>query len=85
VDKNVGKNESQEVAEAYLQYLYTEEGQTIAAKHYYRPRLAAVAEKFADQFPTIELLTVDKDFGGWTDAQTKHFSDGGIFDQIYKP
>ncbi|WP_425262643.1 sulfate ABC transporter substrate-binding protein [Paenibacillus thermotolerans] len=83
VDKNV--DGTREVAEAYLNYLYTEEGQTIAAKNYYRPTLASVAEQFADQFPAIDMLTIDGDFGGWTEAQSKHFSDGGIFDQIYTP
>lgn len=84
VDKNVDKNGTREVAEAYLKYLYTEEGQTIAAENYYRPTLASVQEKFADQFPEIKLFTIDE-FGGWNEAQTKHFKDGGIFSQIYVP
>lgn len=85
VDKVADKKGTKAVAEAYLQYLYTEEGQTIAAKNYYRPRLESVAAKFKDQFPAIELLTIDKDFGGWQKAQTTHFADGGIFDKIYTP
>lgn len=85
VDKVADKRGTREVAEAYLNYLYTEEGQTIAAEHYYRPRLEEVAKKFEDQFPQIELLTVDDDFGGWQNAQSTHFSDGGVFDQIYVP
>jgi len=83
VDKNVDANGTSEAAEAYLQYLYTEEAQRVIAEHYYRPQLASVAEQFKDQFPQLELLTIDKDFGGWKAAQTKHFADGGIFDQIY--
>ncbi|WP_018749908.1 sulfate ABC transporter substrate-binding protein [Paenibacillus sanguinis] len=84
VDKNVDKNGTREVAEAYLKYLYTEEGQTIAAENYYRPTLESVQEKYADQFPEIQLFTIDE-FGGWEEAQTKHFKDGGIFSQIYVP
>ncbi|MFD1175642.1 sulfate ABC transporter substrate-binding protein [Paenibacillus puldeungensis] len=85
VDKNVDKNGKREVAEAYLKYLYSEEGQTIAAQNYYRPTLESVSAKFADQFPKIKLFTIDEAFGGWEQAQTKHFSDGGIFSQIYVP
>lgn len=85
VDKVVDKRGTREVAQAYLEYLYTEEGQTIAAKNYYRPRLESVAKQFESQFPKLELLQIDKDFGGWQNAQKNHFSDGGTFDQIYKP
>ncbi|RIX53013.1 sulfate ABC transporter substrate-binding protein [Paenibacillus nanensis] len=85
VDKVVDERGTREVAEAYLQYLYTEEGQRIAGKNYYRPTNEAIAEEFKDQFPALELLTIDQDFGGWNEAQTKHFADGGIFDQIYTP
>lgn len=85
VDKSVEKHGTAEVAKAYLDYLYTEEGQEIAAKNYYRPRSEAIAEKYAAQFPNINLFTIDELFGGWTEAQQKHFADGGIFDQIYKP
>ena len=83
VDKYVDKHGTRKVAEAYLQYLYTPEGQEIAARNYYRPTDAKVAAKYAKQFPVIELLTIDKAFGGWSKAQKDHFSDGGIFDQIY--
>ncbi len=85
VDKNVDKHHTREVAEAYLQYLYTPEGQEIVAKHFYRPRDPAVAAKFKDSFPNVTLFTVDELFGGWSKAQPTHFNDGGIFDQIYQP
>jgi len=85
VDKVVDKKGTREVAEEYLKYLYTEEGQELAAKHYYRPTLPKVAEKYKDTFPQLELFTVDELFGGWREAQKKHFDDGGIFDQIYQP
>lgn len=79
------KKGTTEVAKEYLQYLYSEVGQEIAAKNYYRPRDPEVLKKYADQFEDIELVTIDDDFGGWTEAQEKHFSDGGTFDQIYIP
>jgi len=84
VDKNVDKHGTRDVAEAYLQYLYTPEGQRIAAKHYYRPREPqhAAAEDIA-RFPNVNLVTIDEVFGGWQKTQKEHFSDGGIFDQIY--
>ncbi|WP_276354080.1 sulfate ABC transporter substrate-binding protein [Cohnella caldifontis] len=85
VDKVVDKRGTREAAEAYLKYLYTEQGQEIAAKNFYRPRLQAVADKYKDQFPQLKLLTIDQDFGGWQEAQKKHFADGGLFDQIYTP
>lgn len=85
VDKVAAKRGTVEVAAAYLEYLYTEEGQEIAAKNYYRPRLASVAEKYKDQFPEVHLITVDEAFGGWQTAQAKFFGDGGVFDQIYQP
>ncbi|MFC5702929.1 sulfate ABC transporter substrate-binding protein [Cohnella faecalis] len=85
VDKVVDKKGTREVAEAYLKYLYTEQGQEIAAKNFYRPRLQSVADKYKDQFPQLNLLTIDNDFGGWADTQKKHFADGGLFDQIYTP
>jgi len=84
VDKNVDKKGTRKIAEAYLKYLYSDEGQRIAAKNFYRPRDPKVAAEFAKQFPTLELVTVDREFGGWKSAQPKFFSDGGIFDQIYK-
>ncbi len=83
VDKNVDKKGTRKVAEAYLQYLYSEEGQRIAAKNFYRPRNEAVAVEYAKQFPSLKLVTIDKDFNGWKTAQPKFFNDGGIFDQIY--
>jgi sulfate/thiosulfate-binding protein len=85
VDKVVDRHGTRKVAQAYLEYLYSQEGQTIAAKHYYRPRLEAIAAKYASQFPKIGLFTVDQVFGGWQKAQTTHFNDGGVFDQIYQP
>ncbi|MDO8462422.1 MAG: sulfate ABC transporter substrate-binding protein [Deltaproteobacteria bacterium] len=83
IDKVVDKKKTRTVAQAYLQYLYSEEGQEIAAKHYYRPRLAKVTAKYADRFPKIKLFTINELFGGWSKAQKNHFSDGGLFDQIY--
>lgn len=85
VDKVVEKRGTAEVAKAYLEYLYTEAGQELAAQNFYRPRLEAVAKKYADKFPAIKLVTIDDDFGGWPKAQQAHFADGGVFDQIYKP
>ncbi len=83
VDSVVDKKGTREVAEEYLKYLYSDEGQEIAAKHYYRPRNEAVAKKFASQFPQINLFTIDEVFDGWDKAQKEHFDDGGVFDQIY--
>lgn len=86
VDKVVDKKGTREVAQAYLEYLYSEEGQNIAAKNYYRPRLESVAKQYESQFPSINLITIDDPlFGGWQKAQKTHFSDGGLFDQVYKP
>ncbi|MFN8177930.1 MAG: sulfate ABC transporter substrate-binding protein [bacterium] len=82
VDQYAKKHGTADLAAAYLQFLYTPEGQEIAAKHFYRPRDPEIATKFADQFPKMELLTVDEDFGGWATAQKIHFGDGGVFDQI---
>jgi sulfate/thiosulfate transport system substrate-binding protein len=82
VDKIVDKRGTHDVAQAYLEYLYSPEGQEIAARHYYRPRLASVAEKHAGEFPKLNLFTVDEMFGGWQQAQRTHFGAGGIFDQI---
>jgi sulfate/thiosulfate-binding protein len=84
VDANVDKKGTRQVAEAYLNYLYSEQGQRIAAKHFYRPRNQAVAAEFAQQFPQLKLVTIDDDFGGWKTAQPKFFNDGGVFDQIYQ-
>jgi sulfate transport system substrate-binding protein len=85
VDKVVDKKGTRTVAQAYLEYLYTPEGQEIAAKNYYRPRLESVAQKYASTFPKIKLVTIDEVFGGWQKAQKMHFADGGVFDQIYQP
>ncbi len=83
VDKVVKKHGTEAIAKAYLEYLYSEEGQEIVARHYYRPRLESVAKKYADRFPKINLIAIDY-FGGWQKAQTDHFADGGIFDKIYQ-
>ncbi|HHL8582161.1 TPA: sulfate ABC transporter substrate-binding protein [Escherichia coli] len=84
VDKVVEKKGTKEVAEAYLKYLYSPEGQEIAAKNYYRPRDAEVAKKYENAFPKLKLFTIDEEFGGWTKAQKEHFANGGTFDQISK-
>jgi sulfate transport system substrate-binding protein len=84
VDKFAKKHGTEQVAKAYLEYLYTEEGQEIAAKNYYRPTLASVAKKYESQFPKVNLVKIDEEFGGWHKAQKTHFSDGGTFDQIYQ-
>ena len=84
VDKVVDKKGTRDLAEAYLQYLYSEEGQEIAAKNFYRPSNQKVAEKYAKQFPAITLFRIDEAFGGWKNAHKTHFSDGGTFDQIYQ-
>jgi len=83
VDKVVDKRGTRAVATAYLEYLYSPEGQEIAARNFYRPTDPAIAAKYAAKFPTISLFTIDDVFGGWTKAQKTHFSDGGVFDQIY--
>ena len=85
VDKNVDKKGTRKVAEAYLEYLYSPEGQEIAGKNFYRPTDEKVAAKYADQFPKIKLFTIDEAFGGWKKAHETHFKDGAIFDQIYVP
>ncbi|WP_119300065.1 sulfate ABC transporter substrate-binding protein [Dongia deserti] len=85
VDSNVDDHETRKVAEAYLEYLYSPEAQEIAAKNFYRPTDQAVATKYKSQFPEIPLVTIADTFGGWQEAQKKHFADGGIFDQIYRP
>jgi sulfate transport system substrate-binding protein len=85
VDKVVDKRRTRAVAEAYLTYLYSAEGQQIAARHYYRPVVEPYAKQYAAQFPAIKLFTIDEVAGGWTKAQKAHFADGGLFDQIYQP
>ncbi len=83
VDKVARKHGTYDVARAYLEYLYTDAGQEIAAKHYYRPRNQAIAARYAAQFPKVATVTIDEAFGGWQKAQAAHFADGGVFDQIY--
>jgi sulfate transport system substrate-binding protein len=82
VDKVVGKHDTLKTAQAYLNYLYTPEGQEIVAKHYYRPRLEAVLQKHKEDFANLTLFTIDEVFGGWQKAQKDHFNEGGTFDQI---
>lgn len=84
IDKNVERKGTRDVAEAYLNYLYSEAGQRIAAEHFYRPRNQTIAAEFADQFPALKLVTIDRDFDGWKSAQPKFFNDGGVFDEIYQ-
>lgn len=83
VDKNVRKHGTEAVAEAYLEYLYSEEGQDVIARNFYRPRSAAAKAKYGHNFPDLQLVTIDGEFGGWTNAQKTYFADGGVFDQIY--
>ncbi|MCE2867914.1 MAG: sulfate ABC transporter substrate-binding protein [Oxalobacteraceae bacterium] len=85
VDKVVDRRGTRKVAEAYLNYLYSDAGQELAGKHYYRPINEKIAAKYASQFPKLKLLTVDEIAGGWTKTQKTHFADGGTFDQIYQP
>jgi sulfate transport system substrate-binding protein len=85
VDRVAAKHKTAAVARAYLEYLYTPEGQEIAARHYFRPLLPAVAAKYAAQFPKVQMFTIDQAFGGWAKAQPAHFGDGGVFDQISVP
>jgi len=85
VDKNVDRHGTRAVAQAYLEFLYTPDGQELAAKHFYRPRDPKISAKHASRFPKIDLFTIDAVFGGWQKAQAAHFADGGVFDQIYTP
>jgi sulfate/thiosulfate-binding protein len=85
VDKVAGKHGTKDVAQGYLEFLYTPQGQELAARHFYRPRDAKVAAKYEAQFPKVSLITIDEVFGGWKKAQEAHFADGGVFDQIYQP
>jgi sulfate transport system substrate-binding protein len=85
VEKVVKKHGTEDVAKEYLSYLYSKEGQEVAAKHYYRPRDPDVLTKYGKQFKNISLFTIDEVFGGWNKAQSTHFADGGVFDQIYAP
>jgi sulfate transport system substrate-binding protein len=85
VDKVAKKRGTTEVAQAYLEYLYSDEGQDIAGRNFYRPRSEKAAAKYASQFSPVKLVTVDEVFGGWQKAQKAHFADGGVFDQIFQP
>lgn len=82
VDGNIDRRGTRQYAEEYLKYLYSPVGQEIAARHYYRPRLKSVADKYADRFGRLELITVDEAFGGWAAAHQKHFTEGGVFDEV---
>ena len=84
VDKVADKHGTRKVAQAYLEYLYSPEGQDIAGRNFYRPRVEAIAAKYAVQFSKLNLFTIDQVFGGWQKAQPTHFADGGVFDQIYQ-
>jgi sulfate transport system substrate-binding protein len=85
VDKNVDRHKSRAAAEAFVKFLYTPAAQEIEAKNFYRPRNPEILAKYKDQFRNIPLATIDGDFGGWAKAQSTHFGDGGVFDQIYQP
>ena len=85
VDKVVDKHGTRQVAQAYLNFLYTEQAQELIAKNYYRPTLPNVAKKYAVQFPNVKLFTIAQVAGGWSAAQKTHFADGGVFDQVYLP
>ena len=84
IDVNTEKHGTRNVAEAYLNFLYTKDGQELCAQHFYRPRDEEVIEKYSQQFPQIEQFKIDTMFGGWQEAQKIHFMDGGTFDQIYQ-
>ena len=84
VDKNAKRHHTTEVATEYLKYLYSDEGQEIAAKNYYRPRTETIAKKYANNFTDLKLVTLESQFGSWANAQKTHFADGGVFDQIYQ-
>ncbi len=85
VDRNADQHGMRAVAEAYLKHLYSQEGQALAARHFYRPRDAAILAANAQRFPELQLVTVDRHFGGWAQAQQAHFGDGGSFDRLYTP
>ncbi|MEE1122903.1 MAG: substrate-binding domain-containing protein, partial [Acinetobacter pseudolwoffii] len=84
VEKNAKKDGNENLAKAYLNYLYSPAGQTVAAKNFYRPRNSEVLKKYSSVFKPLKLVTIDKEFGGWTKVQKAHFDNGGIFDQIVK-
>jgi sulfate transport system substrate-binding protein len=81
VEKNAQRNGTAEVAKAYLEFLYSDESQELAAQNFYRPRKAEILAKYSAKFPSLTLVTVDKDFGGWAKAQKTHFDDGGTYDK----
>ncbi|MDV7391468.1 sulfate ABC transporter substrate-binding protein, partial [Arthrospira platensis SPKY1] len=83
VDRNIDRRGTREIAEAYLKFLYSDFGQELAGRHFYRPANPVFLEKFQDQFPAVELFTIDEVFGGWAPATERHFRDGGVFDQIF--
>jgi sulfate transport system substrate-binding protein len=83
VDRNVDRHGTRKVAEEYLKYLYTDAGQTIAARNFYRPRNPTILAKYSNVLPKIPTLVSIADFGGWQKAQARHFEDGGVFDKIY--
>ncbi len=85
IDRVVDRRGTRTVAQAYLEFLYSQEAQELAAKHYYRPHFKAITAKYVGQFPRMELFTIAEVFGDWQRAQQTHFNDGGIFDQIYQP
>ena len=85
VDRNVERHHTEDAARAYLEFLYSDAGQELAAKYYFRPKSRAALDKFPDRFKPLDLFTVNEIAGGWQQAQQKHFADGGIFDQIYQP
>jgi len=84
VEKNAKKDGNEHLAKAYLNYLYSPAGQTVAAKNFYRPRNANVLKQYSTVFKSLKLVTIDKEFGGWTKVQKQHFDNGGVFDQIVK-
>ena len=85
VDHNVERHHTEAVARAYLEYLYSDEGQELAAQHFFRPKNQAILARYSTRYKPLELFTVDEVAGGWAKAQQTHFADGGIFDQIYQP
>ena len=85
MDSVAARHGTADAAKAYLHYLYSDEGQDIAGKHFFRPRNPKTLAKYAGQFGKLELVTIDEAFGGWSKAQPTHFADGGVFDQIYSP
>ncbi len=85
VDQNVKRRGTETVAKAYLEYLYSPEGQEIGGRHFYRPRLPEIASKLKDRFPDVQMVTIDEAFGGWAKAQPLHFGEGGLFDQFLRP